>query len=227
MKYTKETGPVDITPPSLYVIWAAGTPDGPLSGQSGCLAENGRRLFFREKEAAEKKIRDLRNRCMNGSPAAAYECRTYPGEYPLDRSMTAEEIGVHDLRPGFDPFEYQLQDQDYGDTGGRCMVGSTSYLLPSLNRTVWLDCNDEGVSVFSADQYGSWERYEDVLQLTVQFTDAGPGDLGPWLPMVLDTLAYTAAQQTALGMTFQIPESWRNALEEQGQPPGPVLDAPC
>ena len=47
MKYTKETRPIDITPPSLYVIWAAGTPDGPFSGQSGCLAENGRRLFFR------------------------------------------------------------------------------------------------------------------------------------------------------------------------------------
>ena len=107
------------------------------------------------------------------------------------------------------------------------MVGSTAYLLPSLNRTVWLDCNDEGGSVFSADQYGSWERYEDVLLLTVQFTDTGPGELGPWLPMVLDTLAYTATQQTALGMTFQIPESWRNALEEQGQPPGPAMDAPC
>jgi len=63
MKYTKETGPVDITPPSLYVIWAAGMPNGPLSGQSGCLAENGRRLFFREKETAEKKIRDLRKSC--------------------------------------------------------------------------------------------------------------------------------------------------------------------
>ena len=37
----------------------------------------------------------------------------------------------------------------------------------------------------------------------------------------------TAAQQTALGMSFQIPESWRNALEEQGQPPGPAMDAPC
>jgi hypothetical protein len=83
------------------------------------------------------------------------------------------------------------------------------------------------VSVFSADQYGSWERYEDVLLLAVQFADTDPGDLGPWLPMVLDTLAYTAAQQTALGMTFQLPESWQSALEEQGQPPGPAMDAPC
>ena len=55
MKYTKETGPVDITPPSLYVIWAAGTPNGPLSGQSGCLAENGRRLFFRERKLRRRR----------------------------------------------------------------------------------------------------------------------------------------------------------------------------
>ena len=227
MKYAKETGPVDITPPTLYMILATGTKEGPLAGQFGFLAEDGKRLYFRTKEAAGQKIQDLQNRCMNRSPAAVYKRVIYPCPGMPDHSITAEAIGSYDLRPGFDPFEYQLQDQDYGNTGGRCMVGSTSYLLPSLNRTVWLDCNDEGVSVFSADQYGSWERYEDVLLLTVQFTDTDPGELGPWLPMVLDTLAYTAAQQTALGMTFQIPESWRNALEEQGQPPGPAMDAPC
>ena len=63
-----------------------------------------------------------------------------PSGHPLDRSMTAEEIGVHDLRPGFDPFEYQLQDQDYGDTGdityrlgGLMSTGPASFVYFMMN----------------------------------------------------------------------------------------------
>lgn len=233
MDQTKESGRIDTTPPSLYAILTEGVSAGPLAGQSGYLAENGKRLFFHEKEVAEQKIRDLQNRCMNGSPAAAYKCVIYPCAGMPDNSITAEAIGSYDLRPGFDPAEAELRSQVYGNTGGGCMVGTASYYLPSLGRTVWVSCNDEGASITSADctwnedNSGSWERYEDVLLLYVDFYDTRPDDLGPWLPVVLDTLAYTAAQQTALGMTFQIPESWRTALEEQGQPPGPAMDAPC
>mgnify|MGYP001034919138 CR=1 FL=1 len=233
MEHMKQAGQIDATPPSLYAIWAAGIPDSPLAGQSGYLAEDGRRLYFHERETAEQKIRDLQNRCVSGSPAAVYQCLTYPGEGLPDRSITAEGIGSYDLRPGFDPGEYQLQSREYGNTGGGCMVGTMSYLLPSLGRTVWVNCNDEGVTITSADYVwnddhsGSWDRYEDVLLFTAEFIDTPPEDLGPWLPMVRDTLVYTAAQQTALGRSFKLPECWQNALEEQGQPPGPTMDAPC
>lgn len=233
MEHMKQAGQIDATPPSLYAIWAAGTPDGPLAGQSGYLAEDGRRLYFHERETADQKIRDLQNRCVSGSPAAAYQCLAYPGKGLPDRSMTAEDIGNYDLRPEFDPGEYQLQSREYGDTGGGCMVGTMSYLLPSLGRTVWVNCNDEGVTITSADYVwnddhsGSWDRYEDVLLFTAEFIDTPPEELGPWLPMVRDTLAYTAAQQTALGRLFKLPECWQNALEEQGQPPGPTMDALC
>lgn len=185
MEHMKQAGQIDATPPSLYAIWAAGTSDGPLAGQSGYLAEDGRRLYFHERETAEQKIRDLQNRCVSGSPAAAYRCLAYPGEGLPDRSITAEDIGSYDLRPGFDPGEYQLQSREYGNTGGGCMVGTMSYLLPSLGRTVWVNCNDEGVTITSADYVwnddhsGSWDRYEDVLLFTAEFIDTPPEDLGP------------------------------------------------
>ena len=233
MNDMKKTGRIDTAPPSLYAIWAEGTPGSPLAGQSGYLAEDGRRLYFREGEAAERKIRDLQNRCMNGSPAAAYKCVTYPRMGVPDNSITAEAIGIYDLRPGFDPAEAELRSQVYGNTGGGCMVGTTSYYLPSLGRTVWVHCNDEGATIASADCVWnddlseSWARYEDVRLFSVQFNDTPPGELGPWEPMILDALAYTAAQQTALGRSFKLPECWQNVLEEQGQPPGPTMDAPC
>ena len=233
MDHTKETGRIDTAPSSLYAIWAEGTPGSPLAGQSGYLAEDGRRLYFHEKQTAEQKIRDLQDRCMNGCPAAAYECLTYPASGLPDRSISAEEIGSCDLRPGFDPAEAELRSQVYGNTGGGCMVGTASYYLPSLGRTVWVNCNDEGATIASADYVWnddlseSWARYEDVRLFSVQFSDTPPGELGLWEPMILDTLAYTAGQQAAQGRAFRLPESWQDALEEQGQPPGPVMDAPC
>lgn len=232
MDHTKETGRIDTAPPSLYAIWTEGTPGGPLAGQSGYLAEDGRRLYFHEGEAAERKIRDLQNRCMNGSPAAAYKCVTYPRMGVPDNSITAEAIGAYDLRPGFDPAEAELRSQVYGNTGGGCMVGTASYYLPSLGRTVWVNCNDKGATIASADYVWnddlseSWARYEDVRLFSVQFNDTPPEELGLWQSMILDTLAYTASQQAAQGRAFRLPGSWQDALEEQGQPPGPVMDAP-
>lgn len=233
MDHTKETGQIDATPPSLYAILAEGGSTGPLVGQSGYLAEEGRRLYFHKKGAAEQKIRDLQNRCMNGRPAAVYKCVAYPCAGMPDTSITAEAIGGYDLRPGFDPAEAELRSQVYGDTGGGCMVGTASYYLPSLGRTVWVSCNDEGATIASADYVwnddnsGSWDRYEDVQLFSVQFNDTPPGGLGPWQAMILDTLAYTASQQAAQGRTFRLPGSWRDAIEEQGQPPGPAMEGPC
>ncbi len=227
MDQTKETGRIDTTPPTLYMILAKGTKAGPLAGQFGFLAEKGKRLFFHEKEAADQKIRDLQNRCMNRSPAAVYERVIYPCPGMPDNSITAEAIGAYDLRPGFDPMEYKRQSQDYGDTGGGCIVGIVSYLLPSLGKTVWVECNDEGASIASADYSESWDRWDDVLLLSMNFYDTPPGEVGPWLPMVRDTLSYTASQQAAHGRAFRLPESWQAALEEQGQPPGPAMEGPC
>jgi len=233
MDHTKGTGQIDTTPPSLYAILAEGVSAGPLAGQSGYLAEEGRRLYFHKKGAAEQKIRDLQNRCMNRSPAAVYKCVAYPCAGMPDRSITAEAIGSYDLRPGFDPAEAELRSQVYGNTGGGCMVGTASYYLPSLGRTVWVNCNDEGATIASADYVwnddnsGSWDRYEDVQLFSVQFNDTPPGGLGPWQAMILDTLAYTASQQAAQGRTFRLPGSWRDAIEEQGQPPGPAMEGPC
>ena len=41
------------------------------------------------------------------------------------------------------------------------------------DKTIWINCNDEGVTITSADYVwneddsGSWERYEDVVMLSL------------------------------------------------------------
>ena len=91
------------TAPPVYVIWAEGWTDGPLSGQNGYLAENGARLFFTGKEAAELKIHDLRNGCLNKHPAAGYHCINFNGSSLPDQDLTVEAIRTYDLQPDFDP----------------------------------------------------------------------------------------------------------------------------
>ena len=52
------------------------------------------------------------------------------------------------------------------------MVGTLAVRLPDLDKTIWINCNDEGVTITSADYVwneddsGSWERYEDCLLYT-------------------------------------------------------------
>ncbi len=223
---------IDIKWPTVYAIWATGSPDGPLAGQSGYLAEDDSLLLFGDTEAVERKIRDLQNRCMNGHPAAVFESITCDRNDRPTSFMLAEDIAQYDLQLDTDHLEYELQTQAYGNTGGGCMVGTQSFYLPELGKTVWVNCDGEGVTVTSADYVwnddhsNSWDRYEDVLLFSTQFADTPPEELGAWLPMVRETLAYTMEQQAAHGRrAFDLPGRW--LPEEQEPPPGPTMDTPC
>ena len=177
----------------IYAIWATGTPDGPLSGQSGYLAQDDSLLLFGDTAAVERKIKDLQNHCMNGHPSASFEAVSCDRDDLPTQFVLAEDIALYDLQLDADHLEYELQTQAYGNTGGGCMVGTQSFFLLELDKTVWVNCDSEGVTLTTADHIwnqdhsDSWDRYEDVLLFSAQFAEVRPEALGAWLPMVKDT----------------------------------------
>ncbi len=222
---------INTTLPTVYAIWVDSIDCGPLSGQSGFLSENGSRLYYHERKEAEQKLHDLQERRVSKSPAVSYSCVSVSEKDRPGRSMAQEDIDRFHLQPGFSPAEHELLSRSYGNTGGGCMVGTASFYLPSLDKTVWVNCNDEGVTITSADYIWnedhseSWERYEDVLLFTAGFQNTQPEELGAWLPMVRETLAYTIEQQAAQGKALDLPDCWRSV--EQETLSGPAMVSPC
>lgn len=204
-------------PDPVYAIWAKGRPDGPLAGQSGFLCENRKRMYFDDPEDAAVRIKAIQNLCLNGRPAADYSCVEYPTEHASERRMHLETLRDLDMVPGFDPNKFEVRSRAYGNTGGGCMVGTVQFYLPDLDKPVWVNCNDEGVTITSADSVWnednseSWERYEDVLLYHTEFEHKLPEDAAPWLPMIKEALAYTIERQTAHcleGYGFPLPVAW-------------------
>lgn len=206
----------------FYAIWAKAAENGPLSGQCGFLTEAGKALVYNEQETADLKLHDILNLCVNQKPAAEYQVVELQGQNKCAQFLPLEAIKEYDLIPDFEPLDYELRKQGYGNTGGGCMVGTVEVYLPSLDKTVWASCNEEGVTITSADyvwnedQSGSWKRYEDVLLFNVDFRTNQPENIGAWLPVVREALAYTIGQQTGkYGMSFRLPAEWiPNAYRE-------------
>lgn len=108
------------------------------------------------------------------------------------------------------------------------MVGTAAFHLPSLDKTVWVNCSCEGVSISSADYIwntdnsGSWERYEDVSLLDISFQDSQPEELGVWRSMVQNTLRYMTERYAAFsGSPPELPDSWKS--EAGIQPSDPTM----
>jgi hypothetical protein len=74
---------------STYAIWAKATPVSSLSGQSGFLCENRKRLSFPSWQEAASRLQDIQGLC---SSAAEFKLVTYPGEYASDRNMHLETL---------------------------------------------------------------------------------------------------------------------------------------
>lgn len=190
-------------PDPVYAIWAKGRPGGPLAGQSGFLCENRKRLFFSSATEAEVRIKDIRNLCLNKHPAAELKCLEYPPDYASELRMHLEILKDLDMAYEFDPDIFEIRRRIYGNTGGGCMVGTVEFYLPELDKSVWVNCNDESVTVTSADSVwnedhsDSWERFEDVCLYSAAFEDNLPEYSEPWLSMIKTTLEYTIEQATA------------------------------
>ena len=201
--------------PAIYAIWAEARPDGPLQGRSGFLSEDGYHLFFTSDTEMDQKIQDLRGLCLNRTPAVTYHGVAYPGDHDISAGISAEQIKACDLRPDFDPTRYEITQRIYGNTGGGCMVGTLAVRYPELEKTLWIHCNDEGVSVSSADHVwnedhsGSWARYEDVSIMEIDFWEQSPEDAGALFPAIQDTVTYTIQQAVQnSNRPFRIPAKW-------------------
>lgn len=210
----------------VYAIWAKATKNGLLAGQSGFLCENRRLLLFSSQSEAEIRIQDIRSQCLSTSPAAEYRCVEYP-EYASDQRMHLETLRELDMVPAFTPDKFEVKSQAYGNTGGGCMVGTVQFYLPELDKSVWVNCNDEYVTITSADyvwnedRRESWERYNDVLLYQAQYLHEFPECVTPWLPMIHKALEYTIEQETSYtrGRAFSLPPAWLpESIRENADP---------
>lgn len=215
-----------IHPPKIYAIWAEARPESPMAGLSGFLSENSQRLFFTGRRDAELKIRDMEALRLNRHPTAEYRCVEYPGGHDAERSVQAELLKTISLQADPEIMRYEVTDRVYGNTGGGCMVGTLAVRLPDLDKTIWINCNDEGVTITSADYVwneddsGSWERYEDVVMFEVSFQDDDPRSMWPLLPAIQEALAYTIQRETECSSRlFSIPAKWLPETYRRGADP--------
>lgn len=207
----------EVTEPTTYAIWAKGRPERLLAGQAGFLCKNRKRLSFSSRDEAEVCMGDVMRLCLNNQPVADFKCVEYPKEYASDRYMHLETIKELDMIPTFDPANHMVKSKIYDNTGGHCMVGTVEFYLPDLDRSVWVNCNNEGVTITSADyswnedDSGSWERYDDVALYVADFDQTLPDDVQSWLPMIHEALQYTIEQETAYfseSYSFPLPVAW-------------------
>ena len=215
-------------PDPVYVIWADGTKDGPLAGQSGFLWKKRKTMYFGSVADAKTRIKDIQNLCLNNRPAARYECIEYPDKYASDRRMHLETLENLEMIPAFDPDNFEVKTQAYGNTGGGCMVGTVQFYLPELDKSVWVNCTDESASVTSADfiwnedQSDSFERWENVCLYYTGLDNKLPDDVEPWLPMIKAALEYTIEQETSYfksNHTFSLPVEWLpDSIAEYAEP---------
>jgi hypothetical protein len=215
IRYVSEEQIIGMIDP-VYAIWAKARMDGPLAGQSGFLCENRRILFFPSQSEANVRIKDIRSLCLNTSPVVEYQCVCYPPEYTSDRRMHLEMLLRLEMLPAFSSDRFEVKNQVYGNTGGGCMVGTVQFYLPELDKSVWVNCNDECAVISSADHIwnedgsDSWERSGDVTLYTVFFEQELPEDASSWLPMISKALEYTIDQETRhfRGRAFSLPAAW-------------------
>jgi hypothetical protein len=210
-----------------YAIWAKARPDSTLAGQSGFLCENRKLLLFDSRQECEVRIKDIRRQCLNNTPAADYKCVEYPEEYASERRMHIETLQELDMVPDFDPNRFEIRSREYGNTGGQCMVVTIEVYLPDLDKSVWVNCNDESVVITSTDYIWnrdgseSQDRYDDVWLYTEFFHQVIPDDAQPWLPMIQKALEYTIEQETAYfqGHAFSLPVAWLpESIRQKAEP---------
>jgi hypothetical protein len=129
--------------------------------------------------------------------------------------------------PAFDPEKYEVKARTFGDTGGGCTVGSIKFYLPEIDRSVWVNCTDESAAIYTIDYiWGeddsfSLENPDDAFVIAVIFDNEQPEDVKQWLPLILETLAYTVEQETAQypNHTFTLPVAWLpDSIRENANP---------
>ena len=76
------------------------------------------------------------------------------------------------------------------------MVATLETYLPELDKTIWVNCNLEGADLTSADHVWnedhseSWERYEDVALVYIDFAGDSPQTFPTLAPLIQEAVTY-------------------------------------
>ena len=131
--------------------------------------------------------------------------------------MSDKKIYEGNNFPAFNPNDFEIKTQIYDDTGGGCMVGSVEFYLPSADTSVWINCTNESVNVYSVDTIwnkddsNTWGKEDDYLLFRADFEDGIPSDTKPWFEMIKEALDFTIEKETAYfdsSYAFSIPVAW-------------------
>jgi hypothetical protein len=116
--------------------------------------------------------------------------------------------------PAFTPTKYEVKSKVYDDSGGSCMVGTLKVYLPEIVKIVWVNCSSDGVyvdagdTVWDSENDGSIENAYDLNIYAVDFDDEIPASIDQWLPIIKETVAYTAEQEIAYLGSISLPVKW-------------------
>ncbi|MCL1884651.1 MAG: hypothetical protein FWF81_12980 [Defluviitaleaceae bacterium] len=130
--------------------------------------------------------------------------------------------------PEFDPGNYEVKKYDFGEVGGGFTAGNVEFYLPDVGLSVWVSCNDESVTIHSADvifnedNSDAYEKSEDYLLYSATFDSDNPDAAGPWCKMIDVALTYTIEKETEYRRkeyTFPLPVAWLpESIKEQVNP---------
>ena len=130
--------------------------------------------------------------------------------------------------PEFNPDNYEVKKFDFGEVGGGFTAGNVEFYLPDVDLSVWVGCNDESVTIHSADvifnedNSAAYERSEDYLLYSATFDSDAPDTAGPWRNMIDVALVYTIEKETIYrrrDYTFSLPVAWLpESIKEQVNP---------
>ena len=106
--------------------------------------------------------------------------------------------------PAFNPNNFEIKTQIYEDTGGSYMVGSVEFYLPEADTSVWVNCNNETVSIYtldiiwSEDNSYAWDKSDDYVLFYAILNDSISYAANPWLKMIKEALEFTIENETSL-----------------------------
>jgi|GEM_PF-243245 len=129
-------------------------------------------------------------------------------------SYAKEAKAISDNFPLFNPDIFEIRSQMFGNTGGGFRVGTVEFYLPDIDKCVWVNCDNTGVSINSVDIIWNEENRnnlpspDEYLLYNTDFRDKSPVGTYSWQKMIEEALMYTMKQEIAYSGSFSVPYLW-------------------
>lgn len=214
----------------LYGIMAKWHIDSPCKGQSGFLYRDGKPLTYLTRELAETGINDIRSLRLNRSPVTEFRSVMFQCNHAADNRIDLELLRELDMYPSFDPDHFTVIDCTYNNNGGGFMVSTIETHLHDIDKTVWINVNDDFVSItpmdylWNEDGSYSFEKYDDIVLYESYLDSELPDNTAPWFPMIQTALEYHIGQEISNpifndGYSFSLHPAWLpESLRQKAEP---------